>query len=253
MATDLIARYCRTCQHYAQAAQECCLLKGNRLEVIFATGVCQPGEMVQKTVKTLLSQRRNEREHLPEDILSTTFELTELLKCHQLTKRFTIYALKGYITSTVRHHLLPRFHCEDCRYLSPMKPAICQRETIITAGGARANPDYGNKRLPSDRACSGFEALPPPDPEEGKPDDRMPLLLMADALSQRAARVKGQHKGEYERHYLIFSLLVQWCEKEDCSWQTWKHQTANVFGKTVRTLERDLDKIIEFLEKNDVI
>ncbi|GAK58059.1 hypothetical protein U27_05032 [Candidatus Vecturithrix granuli] len=253
MAIDLIAKYCQTCQHYIQVTQECCLLKENRLEVIFAIGPCQPAEMVRQVVKSLLSKRRNERKNLTQDILSTAFELTELLKQQRLTKRFTIYALKSYLTKTIRERLLPRLHCEDCSYLSLTKPAICQRETIISANGEVVNPNYGNKRFPSDHACTGFEALAPSGSAEINSENKILLLLIADALSQRAVHARDQNKAEYERHYLVFSLLVQWCEEEDCSWQEWKQYTASLFHKTVRTIERDLDKMIKFLQESDVI
>jgi hypothetical protein len=259
---DLLEKYCQgfaeafaeqVCEHYLQTSEECRLLKEQTLQAVFAQGRCQPREMVKQAVKKLFYQQPHDPLMVKEEIESFAFELAEAIQQKSLNKNFTIYALKRYITTTVENALRPHQQCKDCMHLSPGKPAYCQRKTLVTAEGESENPLHGQKRFPSDRACQGFEALALAPPEPTYPGPPLNLLVVADALSQRAAQAQNGLKLEYERQYLVFCSLAHWCEAEKSSWKTGKEQIAVQMGVSVRTIERDLNSLLDFLEQEQVV
>lgn len=258
---DLREKYCQglaeelaeeVCEYYLQTSEECRLLREETLQAVFAQGRCQPHEMVKQAVKKHFYRQPHDPLMAKEEIDSFAFEIAESVQQKSLSKSFTIYALKSYITTTVENALRPHLQCKDCEHLSPGKPAYCQRKTLLTAEGEIENPLYNKKRFPSDHACQGFETLAPPPPEPTTPEPDLNLLVLADTLSQRAASARDAVKQEYERQYLVFCSLVHWCEAEKSSWKTGKKQIAMQMGVSVRTIERDLNRLLDFLEQEQV-
>lgn len=331
MMKNLIKTYCQPCIYYHQPTGECSLLNGNTLRVIFEKGICKPGEMVRKIVKRVLYDALRgritlefdmivTRETIQADLASVTFEMITLLQAHQLTKRFTIFALKSYFNTFIRDKLIHRRRCRECLYLIPSQEHYtCQKQTLITAcflltedsfrrmkaagipdevvNALRIlkdreeinrkrllqkiftllgeeqfkkyqaviekciestdehevnNPYYEQKRNPTNHACKGLDPLPLIVMPTCHVSDSE-VIVMFNILAQRAAKANKRQQPKCRRQYVVFSLLVQWCETGHGTWEDWKLETATLFKVSIRAIERDLDEIIEFFQEFGVI
>ena len=162
---DLREKYCqglaeefaeRACEYYVEISEECRLLKEETLRAVFAQGRCQPYQMVKQAVRKYFYQQPHDSLMVKEEIDSFTFEIAESIQQKSLSKNFTIYALKSYITTTVENALRPHLQCKDCQHLSPGKPAYCQRKTLLTAEGVVENPLYEQKTFSLGSRLSGI-------------------------------------------------------------------------------------------------
>lgn len=273
-STDLIAVFCqgcdprfqrRCCEFYQQLLRECHLLKEFILQAIFEKGRCLP----EKLLKTAIAVNLSEYAELVrvEDYLDAlAFESAERLKPTRLQQGFNLAVLKGYINvaayRSVRETLekdgvLQKRICGHCLYLSPSKPTICQRETITTGAGDAPHEFFEQKRFPSDRACKhGFEPLTFESTEGKEPfeveTNAQRLLLVAKYLQDRIAQAQGDAKKRCDRQYLVFCRLVHWLGQTS-AWDDEKAQLAATIGVSIKTIDRDIQELVEILEEQDVL
>lgn len=274
MFSDLIAAFCqgddprfrrRLCEFYQQIGRECHLLKECILQAIFDKGRCLPEKLLRTAIAVNLSEYA-ELVRVDEYLDALTFESAERLKPTRLQQGFNLAVLKGYINvaayRNVRETLekdgvLQKRICGHCLYLSPYKPTICQRETITTGEGDTPHELFEQPRFPSDRACKhGFEPLTFESTEGKEPfeveTDPQRVMVVAKFLQDRIAQSHGETKKRCDRQYLVFCHLVHWLGKTT-AWDDEKAALAAMLGVSLKTVDRDIQELVDVLEEHDVL
>ncbi|GAK51093.1 hypothetical protein U14_02335 [Candidatus Moduliflexus flocculans] len=274
MSSDLIAVFCqgcdprfqrRLCEFYQQIYRECHLLKEFILQAVFEKGRCLPEKLLRTAIAVNLLEYA-ELVRVEEYLDALTFESAERLKLTRLQQGFNLAVLKGYINvaayRNVRETLekdgiLQKRICGHCLYLSPYKPTICQRETITTGEGDLPHELFEQSRFPSDRGCKhGFEPLTFESTEGKEPfeveTDAQRVMVVAKFLQDRIAQAQGEAKKRCDRQYLVFCHLVHWLG-HTTSWDDEKTKLAATLGISIKTVDRDIQELVDILEEHDVL
>ena len=274
MSSDLISIFCqgcdprfqrRLCEFYQQFCRECHLLKEFALQAVFENGRCLPEKLLHTAIAVNLFEYA-ELVRAEEYLDALTFESAERLKPTRLQQGFNLAVLKGYINvaayRNVRETLekdgiLQKRICGHCLYLSPYKPTICQRETITTGAGDTPHELFEQPRFPSDRACKyGFEPLTFESTEGKEPfeteTDAQRVMVVAKFLQDRIAQAQGEVKKRHNRQYLVFCHLIHWLGHAT-SWDDEKTELAATLGVSLKTIDRDIQELVDILEEHDVL
>ncbi len=265
---DMVALFCKgkerrfrgiVCKHYDTDADECRLFRERPMRDVFEKGRCEPYEMLKRAVRRNLygySDRIAPEEHIE----PTTFLTSVRIKKKGL-KHPKLPVLKAYINRSAYNDVIELLMeegvlwpsiCGICVHLSVPKPHVCQREHIMVDGKRIENPHHGETRIPSSQACKkGFE---PPVFEEnfdipGPEPDSPVIIEMKTALTKR---IKGETnknvRRKHERQYVVFCRFVR-LNQEGYSEREALERIAEVLGVSLRTVERDMAEIRNFLRE----
>jgi hypothetical protein len=283
MARDVMNVFCKgegrrfggtVCQYFEADTGECRLLRDDELKGIFEEGRCTPFEMVKRALSRHLEKYRdviNPIEHLDAMAFEVAFRLTS----KRLKQGFQIYVLQGYINRTVycsviemlrREDPLVKRQCGTCKQLSPSRPHVCQRTSLISpTEGELDNPFYETRRNQTDKACKyGFE------PMETTSLDASPGLssslqsaqldisqiLISDmirVLAQRASEAEGKRaRKRAERQYVVFCQLVERCKRGESHQEAVK-AIAGDLGVSIKTIQRETSEVKSFFVQAGVL
>ena len=273
------------CEYYVRLTGECNLLKQEKMETIFIKGRCNPYNILKSAVKKNLMKYKHlidVQEYIP----SIVFILSNRLKDIRLKKGHNLAVLIGYINKASytevilflqNEGLLEKKMCGSCIFLSELKPYICRRENIevINNGVAQLkdNPFYLKERKKTDKCQEGFQShtflsingdkdhdstdnykLPITEKFEDfstfeKSDNRIEIEELKEILKKRAINTKHKNtKKIYKRQHNVFVNLYHYIS-EGYSIRKAIQLIATKIGKNVKTIERDIDDIRTFLNK----
>ena len=274
-----------SCEYYVPLAGECDLLKQSKIETIFEKGRCNPRSIMTSAVKRNLF-RYKDLIQVHEHLSTTVFTLSNRLKDIRLQKGHSLAVLIGYINrasyteviqSLQGEGLLAKKICGFCVFLSELEPYVCRRETVpLTNDGVtelKENPFYLKERKTTDKCREGFKAYAflsidgdknddaedahnPPLAETlgdaasaDKAEDRIEIEELKDLLRKRAATTKhGNTRKIYKRQHNVFISLYHYLS-EGYSIPRAMQLIASKIGKNIKTIERDLDEIRAFLNR----
>jgi len=255
------------------------------MEAVFKKGRCNPNHILKSAVRKNLMKYRHlidAREYTH----SIIFILSNRLKDTRLKKGHNLAVLIGYINKASytevilvleNEGLLEKKMCGNCIFLTESKPYVCRRENIyITIKGVtqlKENPFYLKERKKTDKCHEGFQShtflsingdkdhdstdnynLRIPEELEDvsaveKSEDRIEIEEIKEILKKRAISTKHKNtKKIYKRQHNVFINLYHYMS-EGYSIRKAIQLIATKIGKNVKTIERDIDEIRAFLNK----
>jgi hypothetical protein len=224
--------------------------------------------------------------HVQEYVSSIAFVLSNRLKDIRLKKGYSLAVLIGYIKKAAytevilflqNEGVLEKKMCGNCIFLSELKPYICRRENIdVINDGAtqlKDNPFYLIERKKTDKCQEGFQSHTfismngDKDHDSAdnyntrisekledfstveKSDNRIEIEEINEILKKRAINTKHKNtKKIYKRQHNVFANLYHYIS-EGYSIRKAIQLIAAKIGKNVKTIERDIDDIRTFLNK----
>lgn len=273
MQKDLVRSYCGgnnkrfnavVCDSYISGTGECELLE-EILKMIFEQGRCKPDKMLHRSVEKNLLQYKDLIE--PDDhIRPVAFQIRKRIETKQLdrAKKRDIVTLKRYINVSAYNEVVKMLQkegflqekkCGNCLWLaeSHAEKHICERK-FLDEKNSIENPFYKKKRRPSDRDCKqGFQPVRTlsleDNPGAALPEYHMPKpeescqAIAEDLLRKRIKNASAPNKrAVFQRHWTVFrERFVMGEDNKDI---------ALKIGVAVRTVERDLKEILEYLKIN---
>jgi len=276
------------CKYYVRLTAECDLLKKAKMETIFEKGRCNPYNILKSAVKRNLI-KYNDLIDVKEHISPIIFMLLNRLKDIRLKKEHKLPVLIGYIkkasyTEVIlflqREGLLPKKMCGSCIFLSELKPYICLRKNIDVRNNGvtelKDNPFYQKKRSRTDKCQEGFKSRifdsvneyidcdskdshKPITPEKlrnnGVLDESLNRIEIEDInqiLIKRVIDTKHKNtKKIYKRQHDVFINLNNYIS-EGYSIRNTIQLIAKKIRKNVKTIERDINDIRVFLNKENI-
>ncbi len=273
------------CGFYVRLTAECDLLKKEKLDPIFKNGRCNPYRFLESAIRKNL-MRYKDIIHVQEYVSSIAFVLSNRLKDIRLKKGYSLAVLIGYIKKAAytevilflqNEGVLEKKMCGNCIFLSELKPYICRRENIdVINDGMRQlqdNPFYLKERKKADKCQDGFQPHTvvsinidrdhdSADNYNSKisekfedlstlenSDDRIEIEEINEILKKRAVDTKHKNtKKIYKRQHNVFINLYHYIS-EGYSIRKAIQLIALKIGKNVKTVERDINDIRTFLNK----
>jgi hypothetical protein len=272
------------CEHYVRATGECELLQQSPMEAVFEKGRCNPHSIMKSAVKKNLA-RYEDLIYGREYLSSIIFMLSNRLKDVHLRKGHNLAVWIGYInrasyTEVIQflqgEGLLAKKMCGHCIFLSELEPYVCRREHIqVMQDGVmqlRENPFYLKERKTTDKCQDGFQPhtffsidgdknddsegsynLPPTEKLEHATietsEDRLEIEELQEILKRRAISTKHKNTRKiYKRQHNVFVNLYQYIS-EGYSVPKAMQLIASKIGRNVKTIERDIEEIRAFLNK----
>ena len=273
------------CEHYVRATGECELLQQSTMEAVFEKGRCNPRSMMKSAVKKNLA-RYEDLIYGREYLSSIVFILSNRLKDVRLRKGHNLAVLIAYInrasyTEVIQflqgEGLLAKKMCGHCVFLSELEPYVCRREHIqVMQDGVmqlKENPFYLKERKTTDKCQVGFQPhtffsidgdknddsegnynLPPTEKLEHvasveTSEDRIEIEELQEILKRRAINTKHKNTRKiYKRQHNVFVNLYHYIS-EGYSVPKAIQLIAAKIGRNVKTIERDIEEIRSFLNK----
>jgi hypothetical protein len=264
------------CGFYIQLTGLCKLLEEEIFASIFSKGRCKPHDAVESAVKRNLKiyEDKIESSNFESDVKSLSSIVNNNLKERRLKTGFDLPTLLSYINKTayievlqfcIKDGFLVRKQCGNCISLSVMRPYICLNEGSLIEG--TINNYYQKERKINDKGCELFKKknifvdkekslgdkkldffeTVVDENTESEVERRLYLNDIMKLLKNRIAESKSENsKKIFKRHYAIIVNLYHYLAY-GYSIQKAKQMIAEKIDKNVKTIDRDLKEIREYL------
>ena len=285
---DLIRMYCGgigkrfaevACDFYIQLTSLCRLLEEETIGTVFSKGRCKPNNIVNSAVKRNLNRYKDRigKKNFENYIKTIPVIVFERIKKSRLKTGFNLPTLIGYIRKTVycetiqalvTEDIFVRKNCGNCVSLSLIRPYICQNRGSANEGNN--NQFFNKERKRNDKPCDHFEKVKwfadsetiidgkrvnifetiRVETKEIAPEESFLFNDMRKLLKKRISETKNEiNKKIFKRHYSVIVNLYHYLS-EGYSIQKAKQMIADGLAKNVKTIDRDLKEIREYLSKD---
>ncbi|GEM_PF-5152212 len=270
------------CEYYERSTSRCMLLRERKMGEFWEKCRASCFNMLYEAAKRYL---RNFRQTYPNSPIDETEDidfgrLIRRLQDTGLKQGFDLEAWRGYMNKSVYREirtilrergLIPwQIRCGTCRFMPEKMPFICPKTGTVRGRTEEVCKDYAQSvhniiYIDADLGVGSREenrlmaeigeqqGISTPETLLEKKEEEQRLPLIRKILTARIKETQPNTKSRqiYERQYEIFVNLLNLFSK-DIHIEKALKILADKYGVTVRTVQRDLEEIREFSEKNVV-
>lgn len=276
---DLIRSFCEgglepfeeiPCKYYIRADRECRLLRKGKTARFLKMCRLSTIEMLYETAIRCLKMFQRRYPGLPidegEDI--DFGGITDRLKKQKLTQGYNLIVWRGYInkvgynavrTALFNRGLLPRDRkCGTCKYLPRSRPYFCPKKEEVRKKSDGPCRDYAFEAVIPDPFMDDDDLPDITTPEtlltkkeEEKEDSPLSFIIRLMKERTESAAPESKNREKYERQYDVFASLLH-SLSNDVPKATVMKQLAEKYDMDIRTIQRDIRDIREFLRGKNV-